>query len=148
RRRGDGPRLLVVDQFPPGPFEPITEIDVLPAVALEPLVEAADLGEQDRRHILPRFAPENSAQNIGLVETLNGIANDLGCKPAQVALAWVLSRGDDIVPIPGTKRRTRLVFTTEDPGESTSFTLVGKEISPQMDRTLVVSGVELRPELN
>lgn len=75
--------------------------------------DAADLGEQDRRHILPRFAPENIAQNIGLVETLNGIANDLGCKPAQVALAWVLSRGDDIVPIPGTKRRIYLEENVE-----------------------------------
>ncbi|MEE8555379.1 MAG: hypothetical protein V3T00_05925 [bacterium] len=67
---------------------------------------------------------------------------------ADTAGMWVFCCGEGIELIPGTKRRTRLVFTTEDPGESTSFTLVGKEISPQMDRTLVVSGVELQPELN
>ena len=69
---------------------------------------ATDLDESDRRHDFPRFAAENIAQNIGLVETLQEIASELDAKPAQIALAWVLSRGDDVVPVPGTKRRTYL----------------------------------------
>ncbi|NKB48603.1 MAG: aldo/keto reductase [Alphaproteobacteria bacterium] len=69
---------------------------------------ATDLDESDRRHNFPRFAAENIAENISLVETLQDVASELDCKPAQVALAWVMSRGDDVVAIPGTKRRTYL----------------------------------------
>ena len=66
------------------------------------------LPDNDFRRHLPRFRPENIAQNLGLVERLAAIAREKGCTPAQLALAWVLAQGDDIVPIPGTKRRTYL----------------------------------------
>jgi aryl-alcohol dehydrogenase-like predicted oxidoreductase len=66
------------------------------------------LPDNDFRRHLPRFQPENIAQNLGLVERLAAIAREKGCTPAQLALAWVLAQGDDIVPIPGTKRRTYL----------------------------------------
>jgi aryl-alcohol dehydrogenase-like predicted oxidoreductase len=66
---------------------------------------ASALPESDRRRDMPRFQGENAAQNGRLVETLRDLAAAEGCTPAQLALAWVLSRGDDIVPIPGTKRR-------------------------------------------
>lgn len=62
------------------------------------------LGEGDFRANLPRFAPENAATNSALVDVVRGIAAEKSCTPAQVALAWLLAKGDDIVPIPGTKR--------------------------------------------
>lgn len=67
-----------------------------------------DLPENDRRRMFPRFQDENFQQNLRLVERVQEIAASKGCKPAQLALAWVLAQGDDIVPIPGTKRRTYL----------------------------------------
>ncbi len=56
----------------------------------------------------PRFTEENLARNLALLEPLQQIAQAHGAKPAQVALAWVLSRGADVIPIPGMKRRTHL----------------------------------------
>lgn len=67
-----------------------------------------DLPEGDRRRDFPRFQGENFEQNLRLVESVNEIAAEKGCTPAQLALAWVLAQGEDIVPIPGTKRRTYL----------------------------------------
>jgi aryl-alcohol dehydrogenase-like predicted oxidoreductase len=67
-----------------------------------------DIQEGDRRRDMPRFQGENFAANIRLVEKLKGIAARRGVTPAQLALAWVLAQGDDIVPIPGTKRRKYL----------------------------------------
>jgi aryl-alcohol dehydrogenase-like predicted oxidoreductase len=67
-----------------------------------------DLIEADRRRQHPRFKEENLTQNVRLLEALDEISSAKGCTPAQVALAWVLSRGEDIIPIPGTKRRTWL----------------------------------------
>lgn len=63
------------------------------------------LEANDRRRDHPRFSPENMARNAVLATTLRKLADKEGCEPAQLALAWVLSRGDHIVPIPGTKRR-------------------------------------------
>jgi len=56
----------------------------------------------------PRFAGENFDRNLALVRSVEQLAASTGCTPGQLALAWVLSRGDDVVPIPGTKRRTYL----------------------------------------
>lgn len=67
-----------------------------------------DFPEGDVRHISPRFNGENFQHNLALVKRLETIATELHCKPAQVALAWVLVKGNDIVPIPGTKRRRYL----------------------------------------
>lgn len=63
---------------------------------------------QDFRSTLPRWQGDNLTANLGLVERIRGIAVDLGATPAQVALAWLLGQGDDVVPIPGTKRRRYL----------------------------------------
>jgi aryl-alcohol dehydrogenase-like predicted oxidoreductase len=57
----------------------------------------------------PRFASENLARNLSLLKPLEEIAQAHGAKPAQAALAWVLSRGEDVIPIPGMKRRSHLV---------------------------------------
>ena len=67
-----------------------------------------DLAADDIRRIMPRVQGENFAKNIKLVEIVEGMAKSKGCLPAQLALAWVLAKGADIVPIPGTKRRTYL----------------------------------------
>jgi aryl-alcohol dehydrogenase-like predicted oxidoreductase len=67
-----------------------------------------DLIPVDRRHAHPRFQEGNFERNLGLLETLDRIAVANGRTSAQVALAWVLSRGPDIVPIPGTKHRSWL----------------------------------------
>lgn len=66
------------------------------------------LGEGDRRHAHPRFHAENLSCNLALLEPLDQLAAAKGCTPAQIALAWLLAQGDDIAPIPGTKRRRYL----------------------------------------
>ena len=63
-----------------------------------------DLDPEDFRRHNPRFAGENFARNLALVDRVREIAAEKGVTPAQLALAWVLARGEDVVPIPGTKR--------------------------------------------
>jgi aryl-alcohol dehydrogenase-like predicted oxidoreductase len=72
------------------------------------LKSAAQLTEGDARHNFPRFQDENFARNLALVEQLEELAAVKGCSPAQLALAWVLAQGEDVMPIPGTKRRAYL----------------------------------------
>jgi len=67
-----------------------------------------DLAEDDYRRFSPRFQGENFEKNLALVDRIKSIAAEKGCTASQLALAWVLARGDDIVPIPGTKRRSYL----------------------------------------
>jgi aryl-alcohol dehydrogenase-like predicted oxidoreductase len=67
-----------------------------------------DLPEDDYRRTSPRFQGENFQRNLDLVQRVGEIAREKRCTPAQLALAWVLAQGDDIVPIPGTKRRKYL----------------------------------------
>ena len=67
-----------------------------------------DFAADDYRRSSPRFQGENFAKNLALVEQVKAFAADVGCTPGQLALAWVLAQGDDIVPIPGTKRRKYL----------------------------------------
>jgi aryl-alcohol dehydrogenase-like predicted oxidoreductase len=67
-----------------------------------------DLPAEDYRRSAPRFQGEAFAKNLELVTAVEEMAADKGCTPAQLALAWVLAQGEDIVPIPGTKRRKYL----------------------------------------
>jgi aryl-alcohol dehydrogenase-like predicted oxidoreductase len=67
-----------------------------------------DLPADDYRRHSPRFQGENFQKNLQLVQEIEAIAKSKGCTPSQLALAWVLAQGDDIVPIPGTKRVTYL----------------------------------------
>jgi aryl-alcohol dehydrogenase-like predicted oxidoreductase len=67
-----------------------------------------DLPEDDFRRVSPRFQGENFEKNLGLVEKAKEIANEKDVTPGQLALAWLLHQGEDIVPIPGTKRRKYL----------------------------------------
>ncbi|MDQ0189193.1 aldo/keto reductase [Alicyclobacillus cycloheptanicus] len=82
-----------------------------------------DLPEDDYRRNSPRFQGENFQKNLALVERIHEMAQEKGCTPAQLALAWLLAQGEDIVPIPGTKRRkyldenlaaTQLTLTADD----------------------------------
>jgi len=67
-----------------------------------------DLPADDYRRNSPRFQGENFQKNLDLVRQVEAIAREKGCQPSQLALAWVLAQGKDIVPIPGTKRRKYL----------------------------------------
>ncbi|WP_433444508.1 aldo/keto reductase [Nonomuraea sp. CA-141351] len=68
----------------------------------------SDFGPDDFRATNPRFTGENFQRNLALAEEVQAIAAEVGVTPAQVAIAWLLSKGDDIAPIPGTKRVSRL----------------------------------------
>ncbi len=67
-----------------------------------------DIAADDYRRVSPRFQGENFERNLPLVDKVRLLAAEIGCTPAQLALAWVLGQGEDIVPIPGTKRRKYL----------------------------------------
>ena len=67
-----------------------------------------DLPADDYRRNTPRFQGENFQKNLDLVRRVEELAREKGCKPSQLALGWVLAQGEDIVPIPGTKRRKYL----------------------------------------
>ena len=85
---------------------------------------ADDLDEGDFRRGNPRFRGDNFQRNLDLVERVAEIADEKGRTPGQIALAWVLSRGDDVVPIPGTKRRRYL----EENAEAADVELTDEEL--------------------
>lgn len=83
-----------------------------------------DFAPDDYRRRSPRFQGENFAKNLELVEQVKAIANEKGITAGQLALAWLLAQGDDIVPIPGTKRRK---YLEENIGAAT-VTLTAEDI--------------------
>jgi len=83
-----------------------------------------DLAEGDRRRQMPRFQGDNFQRNLELVERVTEIANEKGVSAGQLALAWVLHKGEDIVPIPGTKRRSYL----EQNAAAADITLTEEEL--------------------
>ncbi|MGC2857451.1 aldo/keto reductase [Novispirillum sp. DQ9] len=72
------------------------------------LRDVTALGDKDIRKAMPRFAPEAYARNLRLLDPLAEIAAEVGCSLAQLSLAWLLAKGGDIIPIPGTTRSDRL----------------------------------------
>ena len=84
-----------------------------------------DLAADDFRRNDPRYADENFAQNLKIVDVVRGIAETKGASLAQVALAWLLAQGDDIVPIPGSKRR----ITLEDSMAAVDVTLSADDLA-------------------
>jgi aryl-alcohol dehydrogenase-like predicted oxidoreductase len=66
------------------------------------------LADDDYRRTLPRFAGENLDANLALVDEIRAVASRYDATPGQVAIAWVLAQGNDVAPIPGTKRRRYL----------------------------------------
>jgi aryl-alcohol dehydrogenase-like predicted oxidoreductase len=106
-------------------------------------VNIAALEANDFRRYNPRFIGENGERNQRIVEVVRDVAREAGATPAQVALAWVLSRGDDVVPIPGTKRVRYLEenagaldvgFTSEQFArlESLASQTAGERYTPEM----------------
>jgi aryl-alcohol dehydrogenase-like predicted oxidoreductase len=73
------------------------------------IADPATLADGDTRKRQPRYAKDNLAHNIALARKVQAIAQRKGCTPAQLALAWVLAQGSDVVPIPGTKQKKRLM---------------------------------------
>ena len=70
--------------------------------------DRGDLAENDLRRGMPRFQEENLARNLALYERFNALAEQVGCTPAQLSLAWLLTRGKRVIPIPGTTSLTHL----------------------------------------
>jgi aryl-alcohol dehydrogenase-like predicted oxidoreductase len=85
------------------PFSPLGRGFLTGAVTGREMIAPGDWRASD-----PRFTQENLARNRALLRPLEEIAEAHGAKPAQVALAWVLSRGEEVIPIPGMKRRPHL----------------------------------------
>jgi aryl-alcohol dehydrogenase-like predicted oxidoreductase len=101
----------------------------------------ADLPADDWRHNDPRYSEENFGENLKIVDAIRAVAERHGVSLAQIALAWLLAQGDDIVPIPGVKRRP----TLED-----SAAAVDVELSPAdleaLEAARVVAGARYSPE--
>ena len=83
-----------------------------------------DFAQDDFRRFLPRFQEENFNKNLVLVDYIKELAEQKGCKPSQLALAWLLAQGEDIIPIPGTKRIPYL----EENIEAVNIQLTSKDI--------------------
>jgi len=96
----------------------------------------ADLAPDDWRLTNPRFSEENFAANLELVAEIQRLAATKDCTPAQLALAWVLSRGDDVVPIPGTRRAERV----EENAGATAVALSADELA-ELERVTSAVGV-------
>jgi aryl-alcohol dehydrogenase-like predicted oxidoreductase len=89
------------------------------------ITKPEDFAENDFRRNNPRFQGENFQRNLDLVERVKALASKHNCTPGQLALAWVLHQGQDIVPIPGTKRRRYL----EENAEATEITLSPEDLA-------------------
>lgn len=89
-----------------------------------------DLAPDDYRRVNPRFQGANFQRNLDLLDALTAVADRLGCSPAQLALAWVLGRGEDIVAIPGAETRTQM----QDNAGALSVTL-GTEDLAEIERS-------------
>lgn len=103
-----------------------------------------DFGPNDTRRGYPRFQGENFARNLALVERVRQLAEERGVAPSAVAIAWVLAQGEDVVPIPGTKRRAYLEQNVSAPEvELSSSDLAAiEELAPRNE----VAGDRYPPE--
>lgn len=102
------------------------------------------LDPDDFRRRIPRFQPEAYSANLPLVDVMRAIAEDVGATPAQVALAWLLSRGHEVVPIPGTRRVERL----EENAGAVNLTLPADQLA-RLDATFrpgVAAGERSSPQ--
>jgi aryl-alcohol dehydrogenase-like predicted oxidoreductase len=98
--------------------------------------DAKELPEGDWRRNHPRFQEENAARNHALVDAVTALADARGCTPAQLALAWLLHQGDDIVPIPGTRKVARL----DENAAAAQLALDGSELQ-RIDQVLATHAV-------
>jgi aryl-alcohol dehydrogenase-like predicted oxidoreductase len=95
-----------------------------------------DFGEGDFRRYQPRFQGENFARNLELVERVKELAREHNCTPGQLALAWVAAQGEEVVPIPGTKRRAYL----EENAAAAELSLSAEDLR-RIDEVAPASGV-------
>jgi aryl-alcohol dehydrogenase-like predicted oxidoreductase len=102
-----------------------------------------DLAKDDYRRFSPRFQGENFDKNLQLVKKIEEIAHSKNCTPAQLALAWTLANGDDIVPIPGTKKRHRL----EENVGATEVNLTKEDLQEINDLAPNVAGLRYPAEM-
>jgi aryl-alcohol dehydrogenase-like predicted oxidoreductase len=102
-----------------------------------------ELHPQDFRHSLPRFAPENAMANQGILEIIRAVAARGGATSAQVALAWVLAQGRDVVPIPGTRRRQRL----DENLDALELVLVPEDLAELEPLAAMVAGDRYQPAM-
>ena len=86
----------------------------------------ADFADDDWRKTNPRFTGENFQRNLRIVDEVEAVASEAGATPAQVALAWLLAQGDDIAPIPGTKRVSRVEENTAADGVELSVEQIAR----------------------
>jgi len=103
--------------------------------------DKADLPADDWRHNDPRYSDENWAANLKIVDAIQSVADRHQVSLAQVALAWLLAQGDDIVPIPGVKRRV----TLEDSAAAVDLELSGEDLA-ELETVRVASGDRYSPE--
>lgn len=89
------------------------------------ITSLADLAPDDWRHNDPRYSAENLPQNLKIVDAIGAVADRHGVSKAQIALAWLLAQGDDVVPIPGVKRR----MTMEDSVAAVDVALTEDDLS-------------------
>jgi aryl-alcohol dehydrogenase-like predicted oxidoreductase len=100
-------------------------------------------GDDDFRASAPRFQDDNRKRNLELVDQARRIADEVGCTPAQLALAWLLHQGDDVAPIPGTKR----VRYLEENVAAADVELTGEQLA-RLDETFrpgVAAGERYQP---
>jgi aryl-alcohol dehydrogenase-like predicted oxidoreductase len=100
-----------------------------------------DLPEGDFRRRDPRYDAGNFEKNLEIVAVVDRVAHRRGVSPAQVALAWLLAQGNDIVPIPGSKRRATMV----DSMAAADLVLTGEDMA-ELDAARIVAGPRYRPE--
>jgi len=108
------------------------------------LTDVSALVEKDIRRPMPRFSPQNYPKNLVLLDSFSRAAREIGCSMAQLALAWLLSRGDHVIPIPGTTNRTHLI---ENLG-ATDVTVTAEMIA-RLDASInqrTVTGARYAPE--
>ncbi len=108
------------------------------------ITSTRELPADDMRRALPRFAEGNLDRNVAIVAALRALAEEKGCTAGQLALAWVHSRGADVVPIPGTKRRTYL----EQNLAATEIALTPEELARIEDVTADVAGARYPEHLS
>jgi aryl-alcohol dehydrogenase-like predicted oxidoreductase len=99
------------------------------------ITSRADLADKDWRHNDPRYSEENFDANLKLVEIVKAVAARHSVSPARIALAWLLAQGDDIVPIPGVKRRV----TLEDSAAAVEVKLTENDLT-DLDAARAVAG--------
>ncbi|MBI1987125.1 MAG: aldo/keto reductase [Nitrospinae bacterium] len=121
------------------PFSPLGR-----AILTGRLVSTEGLDEQDMRRTMPRFQGENFEKNRELVARVSALAEQKGCTAGQLALAWLLAQGDDIAPIPGTKR----VRYLEENAAAVDVVLSAQEVAhlSELMAPGVVSGARYAPE--